>query len=95
MTPYSRVRRAADALKMTEHELFRTARDLTLLSNRVDLVRKPMTGADEQLERQAADEAVETLTRAVSHGFKDEARIRADRVFDSIRGRADFRKLFP
>lgn len=25
MTPYSRVRRAADALKMTEHELFRTA----------------------------------------------------------------------
>ncbi|MFO0865330.1 MAG: serine/threonine-protein kinase [Gemmataceae bacterium] len=77
------------------YELFRTARDLTLLSNRVDLVRKPMTAADEQLKRQAADEAVETLTLAVTHGFKDEARIRADRVFDSIRGRADFRKLFP
>jgi serine/threonine protein kinase/tetratricopeptide (TPR) repeat protein len=76
-------------------ELFRVARDLTLISNRVEVVRKTMTAADEQLQRKAADEAVASLSQALAHGFKDEGRVRTDRVFDPLRTRADFRKLFP
>ena len=40
-----------------------------------------------------ADRAMELLTKAVKAGFNDAAGLKADKRFDPIRGRDDFKKL--
>jgi tetratricopeptide (TPR) repeat protein len=55
---------------------------------------KPEPTAVERAERnRLADQALDALRRAVTVGYKDTVQIDTDREFDSLRARADYKKL--
>jgi hypothetical protein len=52
-----------------------------------------LTVAEKGERQQYADQAMEVLRQAVSHGYKDLVHLRSDPELDPLRSHADFEKL--
>ncbi len=91
---------AADALREfaklwpdNPQELYHAARHLMIVAGRIGAGKSELT-ADEQAERQQdIDDALAMLRQAISHGFRDVARLRKDKAFDSLHSHEAFRAL--
>ncbi len=86
-------RAAADALRERvklwpddPRELFRTARDLMLVAQRV--------GRDDEEERRGYHaESLALLRQAVAHGYRDVTRLQQDTALEPLRSEEGFREL--
>lgn len=74
-------------------ELFRSARDWSLLANRVARGKPELTLAEQKHRDKYAQLALDTLRRAVERGFHDKAKLEKDAAFELLRPREDFQKL--
>jgi serine/threonine protein kinase len=82
------------ALWVTEpRRLYQMAQDIAQCAARVGQGNANLTEADQAERRRYADQAVETLQQAVTHGFKDIQHLQTNKALDVLRSHAGFQKL--
>jgi serine/threonine-protein kinase len=93
-------RAAAEAMSEREKlwpsnpgELYRIARELAMVADRVGHGKPELTAAEKTERQQDLDHALAVLRKAIAAGFHDADRLRKDKAFDSLRDNDVFRHL--